>query len=252
MPCLRPCRPVRLARPRFAGWLARLLVASAAFGWLASSDAAVITVTNTADSGAGSFRQAIADAQENDTINFAPDVRGTIALMSGELLISKALTIQGPGANLLTIDAGNASRVLRIDAHGRAVSIFGLTFTRGQLAEFSGPEGGGIRNDSNLTLTACTVSACSSVADFGSDAKGGGIYNAAGSSIQLVRCTLHGNVVHGGGSFHFGQPGSGYGGALWNDQGAMASLQNCTITGNTAVGGPHHAIPYSAVCSAAE
>ena len=127
-------RPVRRPRPRFAGWLARLFVASAAFGWLASSDAALITVTNTADSGAGSFRQAIADAQENDTINFAPDVRGTIALTSGELLISKALTIQGPGANLLAIDAGNmspASRVLRIDAHGRAVSIFGLTFTRG-------------------------------------------------------------------------------------------------------------------------
>jgi hypothetical protein len=246
MPCLGPCRPVRLARARFAGWLARLLVASAAFGWLASSEAAVIAVTNNADSGAGSFRQAIADAQENDTINFAPDVRGTIALMSGELLISKALTIQGPGANLLTIDAGNAlpgsSRVLRIDAHGRTVSIFGLTFTRGQLI-VSGPEGGGIRNDSNLTLTACTVSACSSGADFGSDAKGGGIYNAAGSSIQLVRCTLHGNLAQGGGGFHFGQPGSGYGGALWNDQGAMASLQNCTITGNTALGGARSCHP---------
>ena len=163
-------------------------------------------------------------------------MRGTIALMSGELLISKALTIQGPGANLLTIDAGNASRVLRIDAHGRAVSIFGLTFTRGQTTR--GPEGGGIRNDSNLTLTACTVSACGSAADVNSDAKGGGIYNATGSSIQLVRCTLHGNLVSGGAGFHGGSGGSGYGGALWNDQGAMASLQNCTITGNTAVGGP--------------
>jgi hypothetical protein len=236
MPCLGPCRPVCLARPRFAGWLARLLVASAAFGWLASSDAAVIAVTNTADSGAGSFRQTIADAQENDTINFAPDVRGTIALMSGQLLISKALTIQGPGANLLTIDARGASRVLRIDAHGRAVSIFGLTFTRGQLAEFS-PEGGGIRNDSNLTLTACTVSACSASADADSNANGGGIYNAAGSSIQLVRCTLYGNLAQGGFPFHSGSPGSGAGGALWNGPGAMASLQNCTITGNTAVGG---------------
>jgi hypothetical protein len=225
------------ADPRFAGWLARLLVASAAFSWLMSSDAAVIAVTNNADSGAGSFRQAIADAQENDTITFDPDVRGTIALMNGELLISKALTIQGPGANLLTIDAGNASRVLRTDAHGRAISIFGLTFTRGQLT-VSEPEGGGIRNDSNLTLTACTVSACTLAADFGSDAKGGGIYNATGSLIQLVRCTLNGNSVAGGASFHLGQPGSGNGGALFNDQGAMASLQNCTITGNLAAGGP--------------
>src|SRR5438477_9027474 len=159
IPCMRPCRPVRFASPRFAGWLARLLVASAAFFWLGSLDAAVITVTNTADSGAGSFRQAIADAQENDQVYFASNVRGTIALTSGELLISKALTILGPGANLLTIDAGNASRVLHVDAHGKTVSIFGLTFARGQL--LGGPyEGGGIRNDSNLTLTACTVSAC--------------------------------------------------------------------------------------------
>ena len=125
--------------------------------------------------------------------------------------------------------------MLRIDAHGRAVSIFGLTITRGQVVEFS-PEGGGIRNDSNLTLTACTVSACGSAADVNTDAKGGGIYNATGSSIQLVRCTLNGNGVSGGSSFHLSPAGSGYGGALWNDQGAMASLQNCTITGNTAAG----------------
>ena len=245
-PIIRPVRRPR-PRPRFAGWLAWVLVTSAAFGWLASSDAALFTVTNTADSGAGSFRQAIADAQENDTITFAPDVRGTIALTSGELVISKALTIQGPGANLLAIDAGNAppvnaSRLLRIDAHGSAVSIFGLTFTRGHLAMFF-PEGGGIRNDSNLTLTACTVIACTAGADVNSDAKGGGIYNATGSSIQLVRCTLNGNIASGGGSFHFSNAGSGYGGALWNAEGAMASLQNCTITGNTAVGAPGTCLP---------
>ena len=239
MRCLRPCRTVHLAYPRFAGWLARLLVASAAFGWLVSLDAAVSTVTNTADNGVGSFRQAIADAQENDTINFAPGVRGSIALMNGELLISKALTIQGPGANVLAIDAGNASRVLHIDAHGRAVSIFGLTFTRGRAYTGESFEGGGIWNDSNLTLTACTVSACSSLGFVGgNDARGGGIYNAAGSSIQVVRCTLNGNSVTGGGSFHLSPGGSGYGGALWNNQGAMASLQNSTITGNTAEGQP--------------
>ena len=233
-------------RLRFAGVFVWVLVAHAAFGWLASSDAAVITVTNTADSGAGSFRQAIADAQENDTINFAPDVRGTIALMSGELVISKALTIQGPGANLLAIDTGNmvpSSRVLRIDAHGIAVSIFGLTFTRGKLIMFF-PEGGGIRNDSNLTLTACTVSSCGAVGDVDSDAKGGGIFNATGSSIQLYGCTLQGNVADGGISFHGGPGGSGYGGALWNAEGATASLQNCTVTGNTVAGEPGSCLPF--------
>ncbi len=220
-----------------ATWISRLAVVSAAFGWLVSLDAAVITVTNTADNGAGSFRQAIADAQEDDTIDFASDVTGTISLLSGELLISRALTIHGPGADLLAIDAGKASRVLHLDAHGKAVSITGLTFTRGRAYTVESFQGGGIWNDSNLTLTACTVSACSSLGfTGGSDARGGGIYNATGSSIQIVRCTLNDNSVTGGTSFHLSPGGSGFGGALWNSQGAMASLQNCTITGNTAEG----------------
>src|SRR4051794_12932712 len=118
-----------MTRKNVAGHLETgLFVIFVVFGWLESSNAAVITVTNAADSGAGSFRGAIADAQENDTINFAPKVRGTITLTTGELLISKALTIQGPGANLLTIDANYASRLLRIDVPGSAVLISALTF----------------------------------------------------------------------------------------------------------------------------
>lgn len=216
-----------------------LFLAVAAFGWRASSVAAVITVTNTADTGAGSLRQAITDAQENDTIDFASDVRGTILIASGQLLISKALAIQGPGANLLAIDAyGTGGRVLVIDAPGKAVTIFGLTFTHGGWFSLKGFAGGGIWNNSILALTACTVSDCSIISGLGGSSQiGGGIYNATGGSIQLVRCTLSGNAVQGGSSFHFGTPGSGHGGALYNAGGGTASLQNCTISNNSAVGG---------------
>ena len=75
-----------------------------------------LLVTNTNDSGAGSLRQAIADAMPGDTINF--DLSGcpcTIMLTSGELVINKDLTITGPGANLLTISGNNASRVFFIN-----------------------------------------------------------------------------------------------------------------------------------------
>src|SRR5262250_1653101 len=65
--------------------------------------AATITVTNTNDSGPGSLRQALANANNGDTINFA--VTGTISLFNGELLIGKNVTIAGPGANQLTINA---------------------------------------------------------------------------------------------------------------------------------------------------
>src|SRR5262245_54296020 len=57
-----------------------------------------LTVTNLSDSGAGSLRGQIAAAASGDTIVFDGSLRGTISLTSGELAISRNLTIQGPGA----------------------------------------------------------------------------------------------------------------------------------------------------------
>src|SRR5262249_35750736 len=58
-----------------------------------------LTVMNNLDSGAGSLRAEIAAANPGDTIVFAPGLDGqTIQLTSGELAITKSLTIQGPGA----------------------------------------------------------------------------------------------------------------------------------------------------------
>lgn len=66
-------------------------------------------VTNTDDSGPGSLRQALADANDGDTINFA--VAGTIGLTSGELLVDKSITISGPGAENLAVNGNAKSRV---------------------------------------------------------------------------------------------------------------------------------------------
>ena len=73
-----------------------------------------ITVTNTADSGPGSLRDAIATAAPGDTINFSVQTPVPITLTSGELLINKNLTISGPGASSLAISGNNASRVFDI------------------------------------------------------------------------------------------------------------------------------------------
>jgi len=73
-----------------------------------SADANIITVTNTNDGGPGSLRQALADANDGDTITFA--VTGIIGLASGELVINRNITIGGPGANLLAVSrAANAA-----------------------------------------------------------------------------------------------------------------------------------------------
>jgi hypothetical protein len=54
--------------------------------------ATTITVTNGNDSGPGSLRQALADANDGDTINFDPSV-GTVTLTTAELAIDKSVTL---------------------------------------------------------------------------------------------------------------------------------------------------------------
>src|SRR5579884_2078315 len=71
-----------------------------------------LTVTSAADAGAGTLRAAVGAAQPGDTVQFAPALRGrTIHLTGGELAVTRDLTIQGPGAGQLDVDAGGLSRV---------------------------------------------------------------------------------------------------------------------------------------------
>ena len=109
----------------------------------------VITVTNTNDSGSGSLRQALADANDGDTINFA--VTGTIGLTSGELLVNKSVTVSGPGADILTVNGNATYRVFQI-APNKVVTISNLTITNGNANTQPVPDGGGIYND-HATLT---------------------------------------------------------------------------------------------------
>ena len=98
------------------------------FAVATAAHANIIMVTNPNDSGPGSLRQALADANDGDTINFA--VTGTIGLTSGELLVSKSITISGPGATNLGVNANAKSRVFHI-APGKTVAISALTITNG-------------------------------------------------------------------------------------------------------------------------
>src|SRR6516225_602776 len=117
------------------------LLGAAAVG-LPSLRGATITVMNTNDNGSGSLRAAIDSAQDGDTISFDVSVTGTITLTSGELLVNKSVTISGPGANMLAVDANHTSRVLHI-ASGKDVTISRLTVTNGLPPDYLG---GGIYN----------------------------------------------------------------------------------------------------------
>jgi hypothetical protein len=112
--------------------------------------------------------------------------------------------------------------------------------------------GGGIRKESNLTLTASTVSACGAYADADSNAAGDGIYNAAGSSIQLVRCTLYGNLAQGGSPSIPDRLDLVSGAPCGTVQGPWRRCRTARSPETQLWVGLDHAFPHSAVRSATE
>jgi hypothetical protein len=179
----------------------------------------MITVTNTNDSGPGSLRQALVDANGGDTITFA--VTGTIGLTSAELVIDKPITVSGPGADVLAVSRiSNAQfRIFHVTQSSLTVNIEGLTIS-GADAHFD--YGGGILNDqATLILTNCSV--VDNIAYSG----GGGIYSNDGGSVTIVNSIISGNHAAGG-KYPYG--GGVAGGSL--------TIINSTISGNSAVGAP--------------
>src|SRR5215472_4466389 len=85
--------------------------------------ATIIIVTNTDDSGLGSLRDALATAVDGDMID-ATGISGTILLTSGELQITHAVTISGPGAGSLSIDGNGTFRVFDNLTSGVSISGF--------------------------------------------------------------------------------------------------------------------------------
>jgi hypothetical protein len=125
------------------------------------------TVLNLLDSGAGSLREAVSAANANpgaDTIDFA--VTGTIGLTTGQLDITDSLTINGPGADALTVSGNHACRVFGITGDP-TVTIAGLTVTNGWATD-------DLPGDDSLL------------------SPGGGVY-MAGGTVSLDHVTVSGN-----------------------------------------------------------
>src|SRR5262249_58482318 len=96
------------------------------------------TVTNLADAGPGSLREAITTTEPGGVVDFEPGLAGAITLTTGTLTIAKDLTITGPGSLMITVSGGHASTGVSTDPTFR-VAIAGLT-----IAEGSGANGVGI------------------------------------------------------------------------------------------------------------
>jgi parallel beta-helix repeat protein len=158
---------LEIKRMRFALISVLLLCAMAR-----QTGAATIIVTNTNDSGPGSLRQALANANNGDTINFA--VTGAITLTSGGLGITKNVTISGPGANQLAVNGNQALFVFGVFPQ-RTVNISGLRIRNGQVGVYN--------NQGTVSVSNCALSGNSSA----------GLYNHVGASMTLANSNISNN-----------------------------------------------------------
>jgi hypothetical protein len=174
--------------------------------------ATVVTVTNTDDSGPGSLRQAIIDADPGSIIQFAPGIAGQAIALSVYLEVDKALTIEGPVPAGMTLSGALKTRVLVVESHGD------LTLRNLSLVDGRDTEGGGIFVvGGKLTLDHSLVANNETVTN------GGGINADDRSEVVLVNSTMSGNVAGlvGGGIITHG----------------ALTIRNSTIAENSSQGG---------------
>jgi hypothetical protein len=187
--------------------------------WLclaSGATAATFTVSNLAASGPNSLRQAVLDANAApgaDEIAFAPGLTGTImfTFTSGEIRITDSLAVDGPGAAVLTVDAGRFSRIFHVENSEVAtpidVTLSGLTLTRGRSGG-RGPGGAVFADSENLTILNSVISDSSSGLDEDPSSAGCGgnvgFVGTGGGTLRIADSTLTRGAAVNIGSPSFG------------------------------------------------
>jgi predicted outer membrane repeat protein len=201
----------------------------------ASANAAFV-VSTLADSGVGSLRQAMLDANSAagvDTITFTAGLTGTIDVQSDLPALNEGIDLQGPGASVITIDggwtaAGGAATghslfVLDdIDVAEGASTISGVTITGGNGSNNEGAGGGAIQKyygDADLTIADVVLTGNYAPND------GGAVFLHETDGTVTIRDSVISNNV-----------ADWNGGALSanGDDALVLTLNNVEITGNTA------------------
>ncbi len=238
---------MRFSLHRVRGAMATLLLLALLFPLLSAPavSAAALTVTNSNDSGPGSLRDAITQANGGTGALITFAISGTITLTSPLPHLATSMTIDGAsapayaGSPVVTIDGSNGGTVFTTNP-GTDVRLRGLTIQHGM-----GGAGGGILNNGALTLDVSTLLHNSTPAG----GSGGGIYN--GGTLTVIASSIsQNNAGSGGGIFSAGtlhlnastvdtNTATGLGGGVLITGNHAQTITNSTIAGNhgTAGGG---------------
>jgi Dockerin type I domain/Chlamydia polymorphic membrane protein (Chlamydia_PMP) repeat len=181
---------------------------------------ATFTVTNANNSGTGSLRQVVINANNTsvaDLIDFSSffNVPRTITLAS-EISITRAVTIDGPSAGNVVISGNNAVRIFNTQsaAAGTSISLVDLTLNSGHVATTE--SGGAVRaGDEALNCTRCIFTA-----NIAYD--GGAIGVVGAGSLTATDCVFTSNSAPDGG------------GAIWVVSGGSVTATGCVFTLNSA------------------
>lgn len=223
--------------------------------------AATNAVTTLDDSGPGSLRGVIESSLPGDTIVFA--ATGTVYLIRGELLLSRDVTIAGPGNSAVTIDAVGNNRIFNVDP-GVNAWIRDLALRGGKARNGTngapndgqatpgeaGKPGGGIYNAGSLVLERCVIQNCAAgqggngvsfsgpwlgtPSAGGAGGDGGGIFNLG--TLRATNCViaLSASGSAGGSGFTTYSPppaAAGKGGGICNS--GTVILSHVVFTNNS-------------------
>jgi serine/threonine protein kinase len=179
------------------------------------------TVTTLKDDAPGSLRQVVANARPGSTILFDSNLKGAI-ILNKTLVISKDLTLRGPGVNQLTLRGSRDQGYLIYVPHHSTVTISQLTFSDPIKAT-----GTVIQNEGTLTLDNCHITGNTQVGSGSAgktDGAGGGIKNNGGVLTLQNSIVSHNTVT----------ADTSLGGGIYSNDGALI-IKNSQIVDNTVV-----------------
>ena len=145
---------------------------------------AVIIVTNNADNGVGSLRNAIYTAQSGDTIKFDSGLTNQTIILNSQIGIRKSLTIDGSDALGLTISGGEQTNIFRLGQENESLTVRNLTLAD---SYYEATAGGAIWAAENSTINLENVEFLNNVSD------GAALHGQAGSVITVTDSTFNHN-----------------------------------------------------------